>query len=123
MMGDSLPPIDSISTAGSDYGWSVMLLLLVLLAGLVALRRDLHAHPELRFEEHRTSALVAERLGALGVAVHRGLGGTGVVGTIPGDGPGAILLRADMDALPIVEASGVAHASRHAGVIRCEPGT
>ncbi len=87
------------------------------LAGLVALRRDLHAHPELRFEEHRTSALVAERLGALGVAVHRGLGGTGVVGTIPGDGPGAILLRADMDALPIVEASGVAHASRHAGVM------
>ncbi|RYC29942.1 amidohydrolase [Lichenibacterium minor] len=85
------------------------------LDGLVALRRDLHAHPELRFEERRTAGIVAGRLAALGLEVHSGLGGTGVVGTIRGEGPGAILLRADMDALPIAEESGVAHASRHPG--------
>ena len=82
---------------------------------LVTVRRDLHAHPELRFEEHRTSGIVAARLAELGIEIHRGLGGTGVVGTIRGEGPGAILLRADMDALPIGEESGVAHASRHPG--------
>lgn len=82
---------------------------------LTELRRDLHAHPELRFAEHRTAGIVAERLAALGLAVHRGLGGTGVVGTLRGEGRGAIMLRADMDALPITEASGVAHASRHEG--------
>ncbi len=86
-----------------------------LLDDIVALRRDLHAHPELRFEEHRTASLVAERLEALGIEVHRGLSGTGVVGTIRGDGEGAIILRADMDALPIAELSGVPHASRHPG--------
>ena len=85
------------------------------LEALVRLRRDLHAHPELRFAEHRTAGIVAERLAALGLAVHRGLGGTGVVGTLRGEGPGAILLRSDMDALPITEASGVAHASSHEG--------
>jgi hippurate hydrolase len=87
------------------------------LSDLVALRRDLHAHPELRFAEHRTAAIVAERLAGLGLAVHRGLGGTGVVASLPGTGPGAILLRADMDALPIAERSGVPHASRHEGVM------
>ncbi len=86
-----------------------------LLDTLVGLRRDLHANPELRFAEHRTAGIVAERLAALGLAVHRGLGGTGVVGTLRGEGQGAIMLRADMDALPITEASGVAHASRHEG--------
>ena len=82
---------------------------------LVALRRDLHAHPELRFAEHRTAGIVAARLEALGIEVHRGLGGTGVVGTIRGGGEGAIILRADMDALPIAELSGVPYASREPG--------
>lgn len=82
---------------------------------LVQLRRDLHAHPELRFEEHRTAATVAARLEELGLEVHRGLAGTGVVGTIRGERENAIILRADMDALPITEESGVCHASRQPG--------
>lgn len=79
---------------------------------LIALRRDLHAHPELGFEEHRTSDIVARRLGAAGLEVTRGLGGTGVVGTLRrGDGNRAILLRADMDALAMTETSGLPYAS------------
>lgn len=71
---------------------------------LVALRRDLHAHPELGFEEVRTSAIVAQRLEAMGIAVTRGLGRTGIVGTLKnGDGKRAIALRADMDALAMPE--------------------
>jgi amidohydrolase len=85
-------------------------------ADIEALRRDLHAHPELRYEEHRTSDLVAERLAAWGIEVHRGLGGTGVVGVIRNGSSGrSIGLRADMDALPIQEANTFAHASKHAG--------
>ena len=81
-----------------------------------AIRRDLHAHPELRFEEHRTSALVAERLESWGIEVHRGLGGTGVVGVLRhGRGQRTIGLRADMDALPIQELNTFEHASRHPG--------
>jgi amidohydrolase len=73
-------------------------------AEVVATRRDLHEHPELGFEEHRTAALVAERLGALGFEVHRGIGKTGVVGVRNGARPGkTIMLRADMDALPVDE--------------------
>jgi len=71
---------------------------------LVALRRDIHAHPELGFEETRTSALVAERLAEWGLEVDRGLGGTGIVGTLRGAAPGpAVALRADMDALAMPE--------------------
>ena len=71
----------------------------------IALRRDLHRHPELAFEEHRTSALVAAKLREWGYAVSTGLGGTGVVGTLrKGHSDRAIGLRADMDALPITEA-------------------
>nr|WP_109119655.1 M20 aminoacylase family protein [Azospirillum sp. TSO22-1] len=86
---------------------------------MTAWRRDLHAHPELGFEEHRTADAVAESLEAWGIDVHRGLAGTGVVGTIHGRAPSprAIALRADLDALPIPEATGVPHASRHAGVM------
>ncbi len=85
-------------------------------AEIQALRRDIHAHPELCFEEVRTSDLVAERLRAWGIEVHRGLGTTGVVGVIEGlPGPRAIGLRADMDALPVTERNQFAHASRHAG--------
>ena len=85
-------------------------------ASLVALRRDIHAHPELCFEEQRTSDLVAAKLTEWGIEVHRGLGTTGVVGVIRnGSSPRAIGLRADMDALPVKEANTFAHASRHPG--------
>ncbi|HZO95583.1 MAG TPA: amidohydrolase [Candidatus Baltobacteraceae bacterium] len=83
---------------------------------VVATRRDLHRHPELGFEEHRTAALVAERLRALGLEVHTGIGGTGVVGVLRGAKPGkTIMLRADMDALPIEEENDVAYASGERG--------
>ena len=82
----------------------------------VALRRDLHQHPELAFEEHRTAALVADKLAGWGYEVTRGIGGTGVVGRlVRGTGTRRLGLRADMDALPIDEASGVAWASTHPG--------
>lgn len=72
---------------------------------------DLHAHPELSFQEHRTAAVVAERLAALGYVVHTGVGGTGVAGLlVNGDGP-CVLLRADMDALPVTEDTGLPYAS------------
>ena len=84
-----------------------------------AWRRDFHAHPELGFEEHRTSGLVAERLEAMGIEVHRGLGGTGVVGVIRGrpggNAPRSVGLRADMDALPLAESSSFPHASTNPG--------
>ena len=84
----------------------------------IALRRDIHAHPEIAFEEHRTSALVAGKLESWGYEVTSGLGGTGVVGTLrKGSGKRAIGLRADMDALPITEATGHAWASRTAGLM------
>jgi hippurate hydrolase len=72
---------------------------------LTAIRRDLHAHPEIGFEEHRTSGIVAETLAQWGVEVHRGVGGTGVIGLLKGKGSGnrRIGLRADMDALPMEE--------------------
>jgi amidohydrolase len=79
---------------------------------LQQIRRDLHAHPELRFEEHRTADLVARSLAGWGIEVHRGLGGTGVVGLIrAGSGQRAIGLRADMDALPIQEMNTFSHRS------------
>ena len=81
-----------------------------------AIRRDLHAHPELAFAEQRTSDLVAAKLTALGLAVHRGLAGTGVIGTLTaGSTKRAIGLRADMDALPLDEVNTFAHRSQHAG--------
>ena len=83
---------------------------------LQALRRDLHAHPELAFEESRTSTLVAEKLAGWGLEVHRGLARTGVVGVIRGRAKGgAIGLRADMDCLPVEEANEFAHKSQHRG--------
>ena len=88
-------------------------------ADMTAWRQDLHAHPELGFQEHRTSAVVAERLRAFGVdEVVTGIAKTGVVGVIHGREPGgAIGLRADMDALPILEATGLPHASTTPGVM------
>ncbi|MFE8645110.1 M20 aminoacylase family protein [Sphingomonas sp. NCPPB 2930] len=88
------------------------------MAAIVALRRDIHAHPELGFEEVRTSELVARKLTEWGIPVHRGLGRTGVVGTLRGTGGTSgrtLALRADMDALPLQEFNTFAHASRHPG--------
>jgi amidohydrolase len=83
---------------------------------LEAIRRDLHAHPELCYEEHRTADVVAARLADWGIPVVRGLGGTGVVGVIKnGTSNRAIGLRADMDALPMQELNTFDHASRHPG--------
>ncbi|MBI3708760.1 MAG: amidohydrolase [Proteobacteria bacterium] len=83
---------------------------------MTAWRHDIHAHPEIAFEEHRTSDFVAAKLTEFGIDVHRGLAGTGVVGTIKsGTGPRAIGLRADMDALHIKERNGFAHKSRNDG--------
>jgi len=83
---------------------------------LVEVRRDLHAHPELAFEEVRTSKLVAERLQALGLDVRTGVGKTGVLATVRGARPGkTVLLRADMDALPIQEENDVPYRSQHRG--------
>ncbi len=81
-----------------------------------AWRRDLHAHPETAFEEHRTADQVATKLAEFGIEVHRGLAGTGVVGTLrAGQGRRAIGLRADMDALHIHEKNGFDHASKNVG--------
>ena len=88
--------------------------------GLTALRRDLHANPELGFQEHRTSALVAERLRELGAEVHTGIGKTGVVGVIHGANAKSgrsIGLRADMDALPITEENEFAYRSTKSGLM------
>jgi len=83
---------------------------------LEAIRRDLHAHPELCYEEHRTADVIAARLADWGIPVVRGLGGTGVVGIIKnGNSSRAIGLRADMDALPMQELNTFDHASRHPG--------
>ena len=82
------------------------------LEALTAIRRDIHAHPELGLEEHRTAALVAEKLESWGIEVHRGVGKTGVVGVLRnGSGNRAIGLRADMDALPMTEITGLPWAS------------
>ena len=91
------------------------------LGTLLNFRHDLHANPELRYEENRTADKIAAYLQALGLPLHRGLGKTGVVATIYGkgrskDNPGrSIGIRADMDALPVQETTGAAHAS-------CVPG-
>ena len=79
-------------------------------------RRDIHAHPELGFEELRTAEIVAEKLTAFGLEVHRGIGKTGVVGVLrAGTATRSLGLRADMDALPIIEANTFAHRSTQAG--------
>jgi hippurate hydrolase len=85
-------------------------------AEFVEIRRRIHAHPELAFEERQTSELVAERLAAWGYQVHRGLGTTGVVGQLSkGRGQKTLGIRADMDALPIQERTGLPYASTVAG--------
>ncbi len=96
----------------------------VVLAGLAEVRawqeplyRDLHQHPELSHQEHRTADVIAARLTDVGIEVHEGVGGTGVVGILRnGDGP-TVLLRADIDALPVTEATGLPYASTQPGVM------
>ncbi|MBV9774925.1 MAG: amidohydrolase, partial [Gemmatimonadetes bacterium] len=86
---------------------------------LIETRRDLHRHPELGFQEHRTAGIVAERLRTAGYEVRTGIAETGVVGTLrggAGDGP-TLLLRADMDALPIEEECTHDFVSGNAGVM------
>jgi hippurate hydrolase len=85
-------------------------------SSIAAIRRDIHAHPELCFEEIRTADLVAQKLTEWGIPIHRGMGTTGVVGILKcGTSDRAIGLRADMDALPMQEFNQFAHASQHAG--------
>lgn len=88
------------------------------LAGLDSVRswqedfyRDLHRHPELSHQEHRTAAKIAEQLRRSGYQVHQGIGGTGVVGVLANGSGSTVLLRADMDALPVHEATGLPYAS------------
>ncbi|WP_219210967.1 M20 aminoacylase family protein [Variovorax boronicumulans] len=85
-------------------------------AGIASIRRDLHAHPELCFQEVRTADVVAAKLTEWGIPIHRGLGTTGVVGIVKnGTSIRAIGLRADMDALPVTELNTFEHASKHHG--------
>ena len=86
-------------------------------AELTAIRRDIHAHPEIGMEEYRTSELVAKQLEAWGVEVHRGVGKTGVVGVLRNGAGPSIGLRADMDALPIHEQTNLEYSSRNPGVM------
>ena len=100
-MADTTSPIDQIRRYHPE---------------LTAIRQDIHANPELGLEEHRTADLVAQKLEEWGIEVHRGVGGTGVVGVLrSGNGQATIGLRADMDALPIEEANDFAYRSRNAG--------
>ena len=85
-------------------------------AAITTLRRDIHAHPELRFEEQRTADVIAKALTDWGIPIHRGLGKTGVVAILKsGTSDRAVGLRADIDALPVTERNTFAHASRHPG--------
>jgi len=89
-----------------------------LLSYTQSLRRDFHMHPELGFREIRTGGIVAKELESLGIEVTKGVGKTGVVGLLEGEKPGpTLLLRFDMDALPIVEDTGAAYASQNQGVM------
>ena len=85
-------------------------------AAISAIRRDIHAHPELCFQENRTADVIAKALTDWGIPVHRGLGKTGVVGIVKnGTSSRAVGLRADIDALPMTEHNTFAHASQHPG--------
>src|SRR4051794_7803043 len=96
------------STANAD---TVLAGLSGIMSGLEELYRDVHQHPELSMQEHRTAGKAAEKLDAAGYDVTHGIGNTGVVGVFTnGDGP-TVMLRADMDALPIKEATGLPYAS------------
>jgi len=113
MQRDSL-----VSETKPDTGFDMKLIepILAEVGAIETLRRDIHAHPELGFQEQRTSDLVAKTLTGWGIPVHRGLGKTGVVGIVKNGTAGrAVGLRADMDALPVTEHNTFAHASVHRG--------
>src|SRR6478735_5529822 len=80
------------------------------------LYRDLHSHPELSFSEHRTAAIVAQRMHDAGLEVHTGIAQTGVVAVLANGEGATVLLRADMDALPVQEETGLPYASVARGV-------
>jgi amidohydrolase len=104
--------------AGERLMIDILMAARALRAELVETRREIHRHPELMYQERRTAALVADRLTALGIEHRKGVGGTGVVGVIRGGRPGkTVLLRADMDALPIDEATGLPFASETPGLM------
>ena len=108
-MNDTLP---------NDPGTLIRHLTTAIEPVLIAIRRDIHAHPELGFEEVRTSGVVAKELEKLGIPFERGIGKTGVVGLIQGGRPGPVLaIRADMDALPILEKTGLPYASTTEGLM------
>jgi amidohydrolase len=90
------------------------------LGGMVELRRQLHAMPELGFKETRTAAVIADRLKAAGLEVHTGIGKTGVVGVLKGrsDGP-RLMVRADIDGLPVIEKTGLGFASKNGAMHAC----
>lgn len=119
MTGDRLAvQAAALTGSGSGYASGLLGALQSEAAQFVAIRHDLHQHPELGFDEHRTAARVAECLEAWGYDVERGLGGTGVVGRlVRGSGTRRLGLRADMDALPIDEATGLPYSSSHPGVM------
>lgn len=109
------PTVPTAPTAESAY---LVQKLMAQVGEFISLRREIHSEPELAFEEHRTAALVADKLEAWGYDVERGVGGTGVVGRlVRGAGTRRLGLRADMDALPIQEASGAAWSSRRPGLM------
>ena len=88
------------------------------LPSMVALRRDIHSHPEMSFKEERTASIVAEGLRELGLDVKTGVGRTGVTGLLRGGSPGkTLLIRADMDALPVEECNDLDFRSRELGVM------
>ena len=88
------------------------------LPSMVALRRDIHSHPEMSFKEERTALIVAEGLKGLGLEVKTGVGGTGVTGLLRGGSPGkTLLIRADMDALPVEESNDLNFRSQEPGVM------
>lgn len=88
------------------------------LPSMVALRRDIHSHPEMSFKEERTASIVAQRLRELGLEAKTGVGGTGVTGLLRGGSPGkTLLIRADMDALPVEESNELTFRSREPGVM------
>ncbi len=92
------------------------------LPDLIDIRHDLHAHPELGYQEKRTSGVVQRELAAAQIALAGGLaGGSGVLGHLPGRSAKAIGLRADMDALPIQEKADRDYRSQHDGVMQCTP--
>nr|UOZ96633.1 Hippurate hydrolase [Cupriavidus sp.] len=111
-------PVGQLPHLGHNLGMNAPLHPESLQLTFARIRRDIHAHPELKFEEFRTAALVAEQLRAMGVdSVHEKIGGTGVVGLIQGQRPGpkAVGFRADMDALPMTEKNLFGHASKFPG--------